>query len=1009
MTKLKKLLVCILLLQQALAANAQRTIDLSGQWRFAVDRNSAGQEQQWYRTDFQFKDSILLPGSMPQRMKGDDISVDTRWVGALYDSSYFHNPFMEKYRQSNGKMKVPFFLTPCKHYVGKAWYKRTVTIPAGSARTAYRLFLERPHIATSVWVNGIRIATGDGAPSADKYIANSLSVPHVYNLGDALHEGENTIAIMVDNDPKAANVGQDSHSITDQTQGDWNGIVGRIELQAATHIYDVQVYPDIDKRQARGRLRLGGIGAREAVAVTISAESFNTAKRHIIANEPVAATLLSGDTTVMELTLDMGDGMLLWDEFCPQMYRLNVEVAGKAHKSSAERYFGMRKIEIRDKMFYVNGREVQLRGTVENCCFPLTGYPPTDLDSWMRLFETCKRWGLNHVRFHSYCPPEAAFTAADLTGIYIQPEGPSWPNHGVRLGRGEYIDTYLIDESRRIVNEYGNHPSFAFFAFGNEPAGNWVKWCTEKIPVMKGLDPRHLYCGFSVGGGWAWQPATEFAVKAGARGLDSWRRSQPEAVVNYTDKITTYNGKDMPGTPITIPFVSHETGQWCVFPNFAEIHKYTGVNKAYNFDIFRDILKANNMENRAHNFLMASGKLQALCYKYEIERHLRTPKYAGFQLLALNDYSGQGSAIVGLTDVFFGDKGYITAPEFREFCSPVVPLAKIAKFTYTTDETFRADVELSQFSDAAITSATPHWEIHREPARQGDVMALNQEAPVAEGDFATQTLPVGQNISLGSVSVPLSGITQAGKYTLSVSIPGTEARNHWDFWVYPTAKDGDSGRKYKKGKREGTRFEGDIFITDSLDAQAQKILRKGGKVLVLAAGRVTYGKEVRQQFLPVFWNTSWFKMRPPHTTGIYVESTHPVFNNFPTDYHSDLQWWELVNNAQVMQFTDFPADFQPLVQSIDTWFVSRKIGMLFEARIGRGRLMMTTMDLTKDLSKRHVARQMLASIMQYMRSDDFQPRYTLGAEVVSDLFTKVAGEVDMFTNDSPDELKPKLK
>ena len=458
----------------------------------------------------------------------------------------------------------------------------------------------------------------------------------------------------------------------------------------------------------------------------------------------------------------------------------------------------------------------------------------------------------------------------------------------------------------------------------------------------------------------------------------------------------------MPNTPITMPFVSHETGQWCAFPNFDEIPKYTGVNKAKNFEIFRDLLRDNGMESRAHDFMMASGKLQAICYKAEIERTMRTPRYAGFQLLALNDYSGQGTALVGLTDVFFDDKGYMTSEEFREFCSPIVPLAKMPKFTYKSDETFVADVELNQFSDADMKNAKIHWSLTPAPKTQGGIMLLNQPAPLAEGDFDARDFPVGGNIPIGRISVPLSEVEEASRYTLSVSIPGTEVRNHWDIWVYPTQLTTKVKYEKKSWIPKG------IYVTDSLDAKAIKTLNKGGKVLICAGGKVTYGKEVVQQFTPVFWNTSWFKMRPPHTTGILVDNAHPIFDLFPTDYHSDLQWWELVNRAQVMQFTDFPTDFQPLVQSIDTWFVSRKIGMLFEAKVGKGKLVMTTMDITNNLDKRIVARQMRESILSYMQSDKFAPAWDININNVSDLFTKVAGAVNMFTKDSPDELKPSL-
>ena len=962
-----------------------QSVDLSGEWQFQIDREGRGEAEGWFLPGRALDDKMTLPASMPQQLKGDNISVDTKWVGSLYDSSYFHNPYMERYRRPGKDMKLQFFLTPDKHYVGKAWYKRTVELDAREAVPMYTLYLERPHITSEVWVNGEKVPA---------MVQRSLSVPHEYCLYGYLKPGENTIAICVDNDPETVKVGQDSHSVSDQTQGDWNGIVGKIELRPFNAISHVAVYPDVDGKTARVHLSLLDRKAGQKATVTLKATAFNTDRQHVVNSQPVTLTLDDQKPVTTDIILPMGDDLLLWDEFNPQLYRLEVEVKTKdGYVSREETAFGMRKMEVRGKMFYINGRETLLRGTVENCDFPNTGYPPTDLDSWLKLFKTCKSYGLNHMRFHSYCPPEVAFLAADMTGFYLQPEGPSWPNHGVKLGRGEPIDTYLMEESMLIADEYGNHPSFTFFAFGNEPAGNWVPWSTEHVAQMKEYDPRHIYCGFSVGGGWAWQPGSEYAVKAGARGLNEWARRAPESTVNFEKNITTYNGKDMPNTPITMPFVSHETGQWCAFPNFGEISKYTGVNKAKNFEIFRDLLRDNGMASRGHDFMMASGKLQALCYKAEIERTLRTPNYAGFQLLSLNDYSGQGTALVGVTDVFFDDKGYMTSDEFREFCSPVVPLAKIAKFTYRSSETFEAGVELSQFADRAIEGATPHWTIVRATSA-GSV-------PFASGDLPTRDLPVGGNLDLGKISVPLSAVAEPSKLTLTVTIPGTEARNHWDFWVYPEPSEDAVWYDKKLQPRH-------VYVTDSLDEKALKTLKKGGDVLICAAGKVSYGKEVVQQFTPVFWNTSWFKMRPPHTTGIFVENTHPIFDLFPTDYHSDLQWWELVNRAQVMQFTDFPADFQPLVQSIDTWFVSRKIGMLFEARVGKGRLVMTTMDLARNLDTRLAARQMRESILHYMQSDKFQPRWTLDAQLVADLFTKVAGEVNMFTKDSPDELKPAL-
>lgn len=948
-------------------AVSQETVNLAGDWDFQIDRNDKGVGERWYERA-SLDDEIELPASMPQRLKGDDVTVETKWVGSLYDSSYFYNPYMEKYRRT-GNVKLPFFLTPDKHYVGVAWYNKTVSMDRIEKGKRYFLFLERPHIETTLWVNGHEVG-----------MQNSLSVPHRFEVTEYLKKGENVFSVRIDNRVETVGVGIDSHSVTDQTQGDWNGIVGRMELQEfpASFMDDIQVYPDIKDKKASVKIAVVGKPG-EKVNISLSAKAFNTAKIHNV--DAVGKEIkLTADTTVVDIDMPMGDGMLLWDEFSPALYKLTAVIEGKGGKQTKTSVFGMREITINGKMFYVNGRLVQLRGTVENCDFPITGYPPTNVDEWIRIFRVCREYGLNHMRFHSYCPPEAAFEAADIVGFYIQPEGPSWPNHGVKLGNGMKIDTYLMDETKAIVKEYGNHPSFCMLACGNEPAGNWVAWVSDFVDYWKKADSRRVYTGASVGGGWQWQPKSQYHVKAGARGLAEWRRRAPETLSDFRANIDT----------VSQPYVSHETGQWCVFPNFDEITKYYGVNKAKNFEIFRDILNDNNMGGLANKFVMASGKLQALCYKYEIERTLRTPNYAGFQLLALNDYSGQGTALVGLTDVFFDEKGYIDATGFRRFCSPVVPLARIPKFTYTADEHFKADIEVSQFSDAVLKDAKPYYEVKDS---RGKIYA--------KGNLNSGDIEIGGQKQIGSIDIPLNGIEEATKLNLEVRIPGTasinegsDAVNDWNFWVYPS-----------KVKDE----TGNVYITDTLDAKAKEVLKKGGKVLVTAAGKISYGEEVVQYFTPVFWNTSWFKMRPPHTTGVSIDDKHSIFEIFPTDYHSDLQWWELVNRAQVMQFTDFPADFQPIVQSIDTWFLSRKIGMLFEANVLGGKLVMTTMDVVNNLDKRVVARQLRASILKYMNSDKFKPSFTLDCKLIDDLFTKKAPKVDMYTKDSPDELKPKFK
>ena len=973
------LLFSLLYISAAPFIRAQQIISLAGAWDFATGDETVtkGVPSRSYYDDF-----VMLPGSMLTNGRGNDVSLTTPWTGSLYDSSFYFNPRMEPYRQQ-GNMKFPFFLTPQKHYVGAAWYRKKVYVPKDWKGHRITLFLERPHIETTVFVNGKMAGHG-----------MSLSTPHRFDVSRYIKAGkQNDIAIRVYNGIENVGVGQDSHSVTDQTQGNWNGITGRMELQAQwkkLNIKHVRIVPDLGNQSFKVVVELEN--HVPYIRLMPLYDYFVEASIKTIVNgKPGKRSYKSssisvdglGKVTFTFFTYNQAtqkNDMLLWDEFHPNLYQLTVNAGDDTYETT----FGLRQISIEGRQFYINGRPLFLRGTVENCLFPETGYPPTDKEDWLRIFKKCKEYGLNHVRFHSYCPPDAAFCAADETGIYLQPEGPSWPNHGVRLRRGQVIDEYLLEESKRIVDEYGHHPSFVMMAAGNEPAGDWVNYCNEWVRQMHDYDSTRVYCGASVGGGWAWDDGSEYHVKGGARGLD-WDRHAPSSDDDYYTQIEfprNYKGT----TPNQSPIIAHEQGQWCAFPDFKEISEYTGAYKAGNLELFRDLLTQNGMAGQEEKFLHASGKLQTLCYKYEIERNLRTKDYAGFQLLALNDYSGQGSALVGPLNVHWNEKGYVTASVWREFCNSIVVLARFPKFVYTNADTLHVPIEIMNAIYGNLKPCTVDFKIWQ-----------NDSSLFASDVLGRYSVPIGKQNATGTIDLPLGSIKTATKMTLEVTVENLIC-NRWDFWVYPAEPEGNAP--------EST---GNILIADALNDAALDRLRDGGTVLLTAAGRVTLGSDVKQTYLPVFWNTSWFKMRPPHTTGAYIDKEYPLFkHDFPTDNWANLNWWELLNHAQVMNLMELPAGYQPPIQPIDTWHVSRKLGMLIEARVMGGRLLMTTMDISNNLDTRPVARQMRKAILSYMQSPDFQPAITLEPEVISHFFTRQAPPVDMFTNDSPDELKPKL-
>ncbi|WP_041537163.1 exo-beta-1,4-galactosidase [Pseudopedobacter saltans] len=960
MKKLYKVYFLILLLLICANSFASDKISLSGEWKFQIDAQDVGVTEKWFEKNL--PDKIRLPGSMAENNKGDAITLKTQWTGSIYDSSFYFHPRLEKYRKE-GNIKIPFWLTPQKHYVGAAWYQKEVVIPKNWSDKRIVLFLEQPHTETILWVNGKRVG-----------LQNSMVQAHAYDISKFLQAGKNVLTIRIDNRIKEINVGQDSHSLTDHTQGNWNGINGRMELQAGPHLYfdDLQVYPSLENGNARVNIKLGNEAAiKGKLIVELSAKSFNSGTPHEVKAQRFSM-ISSGKSDSVSFILPM-DKFQTWDEFNPVLYEMEAKIILNHKVIDVKKVqFGMREFRASGRDFLVNGRKTFLRGTVDNAVFPLTGYPDTDVESWKKILEKCKAYGLNHVRFHSWCPPEAAFIAADLVGMYLQPEGPSWANHGSSLGDGKPIDQFIYDETNRMAKQFGNYASFCMLAYGNEPRGRQVPYLTKFVDYWKAKDSRRLYTGASVGGSWPVIPNSEFMVRAGARGLD-WQRL-PESISDFRDKIKQFD----------VPFVAHEMGQYCVFPNFKEIDKYTGVYRAKNFELFQEDLADHNMAGQAEDFLYASGKLQALCYKYEIERALRTPGYSGFQLLSLNDYPGQGTALVGVLDAFWAEKGYIDAKEFTRFCNATVPLTRIPKFVFTNDEKLTAQVEVAHFGPKDLKGVEIRW------------VLKNPEGLVYQsGKFERKDVLIGNQNLIGNIAIDLSAIHKAHQLNLEVAIAGTSFKNDWDVWVYPTVYPALSN---------------EIYYTTELDEKAKNILENGGKVFFNASGKIVKGKEVVQHFLPVFWNTSWFKMRPPHTLGIVLNEKHKAFEYFPTKGYGQLQWWEILNKAQVMNLEDFPAGFRPLVQPIDTWFMNRRLAQIFEAKVGKGKIIVSSTELSSDVKNKPVARQLYYSLYNYMCSEEFKPIYQVDWLMIKDLLeTPSKQQFDTFTKGTPDELKPNFQ
>lgn len=906
------------------------SIDLAGTWNFALDPDDLGVEQKWFNRPLE--ETIQLPGSLQEQGFGYDVDVNTVWTGQIVDRSWFDAPEYEKYR-TPGNIKIPFWLQPDKHYVGVAWYQREVEIPESWAGKHIEVELERTHWETTFYLDGEKI--GDN---------NALQVPHRYTVDKT---GKHRLTVRVDNRVHIP-VGKNAHSVSDHTQSNWNGLTGQLRLTArpAVYIKEVTVYPDLKNRKTRIEIKTGG-NSDDKSEIEVSTLAFNTGK-HIAPKVKTVSGIHKGSSSVIEI--DFGDEMLTWSEYAPNLYRSTIRL--KSNQGTDERIveFGMREFEARESRFYINGEPTFLRGTLECAIFPLTGYPAMQAEYWEKIYRQCKAFGLNHVRFHSWCPPRVAFEVADREGIYLQVECGVWGN----VGNGNPLDEWIYAESERIVREYGNHPSFCLMAHGNEPGGaNQGKFLSEWVEHWKEKDSRRVYNG---GAGWPYIENADYWNPMDPR-IQVWGAGL-HSIINAQAPRTDFDFREITGR-VDMPVVSHEIGQWCVYPNLKEVDKYTGVLKAKNFEIFRETLDEHHLGDLADKFLYASGRLQTLCYKADIEAALRTPGFAGFQLLDLHDFPGQGTALVGVLDPFWDEKGYVDGKEFSNFSNRTVPLARLEKMVYRNNETLKAGIEVAHFDQSPLFETEVAWKIKSPDGKTH-----------LEGS-KTADLQIGNCNPVGEIELDLSAIDKPTRLELTASVPSAGAQNKWDVWVYPAK----------------TEPKNNIYRTANLDDALNKA-RAGASVLYTLPKerlRPEKGGDIAVGFSSIFWNTAWTGGQAPHTLGVYCDPAHPVFGEFPNEGHSTFQWWDIVTYSSAMVMDEFPADYRPLIHLIDDWFKNRKLGILFETKVGKGKMMVTSVDLSKEIVNRPSADQLKHSIESYMLSDRFDPQTEIDPKIMRNL------------------------
>ena len=964
-------------MEKGLWDGAYMRILLNGKWHVVLEDGTTGQ--------------MDLPGTL------DENGIGHRDVGAnqWHPDAVLGNAAGEIDKDA----PIATRFTRRHTYEGEARISRKITVPDYGTD---RLFVlaERAR-ALRLLVDG---------EACTVFRQGTLSTPYIFELTGAA-PGEHEFTFLSDNSypgmPKAAICY--SSAATDETQTNWNGILGECSMytRPQNFIDSLRVYPRAVKKEEKNKA--GGYVLDVCVELAPGSKKVYKDAKIILQSEALAAGELEDTQTLTEIISYSGEGLAeagtdkeenpktmeiwfrdlplrenvkLWDEDEGNLYEMAVTLdngmsAEDKGGSTAEcrTRFGIRSFgDNGSGRLALNGRAIFLRGEANCAEYPETGHPPMTIPEWKEMLLKYRSYGINFVRFHSHCEPEAAFAAADELGMLLQPELSHWDPKDA-FGTEEsyrYYRAELVD----LLKTYANHPSFVMLTLGNElqAQDEGRERMRELVRTAKRMDPTRLYANGSNAfyGEEGCDPESDFYTSQSCkdvviRGTFSGMRgylneNYPSADRTYDEAMAEIRKEYQK------PVFSFEVGQFEVLPDFEELESFHGISDPVNLKLIKKRVEERGLLPTWEKYVEATGELSRLAYREEIEAAMRTRELSGISLLGLQDFPGQGTALVGMMNSHLEPKPYDFArPErFREFFQECRILVKLPHYTYEAGERLIAEVEAANFGKRNIegvfcwTLAGKKSVSENGNCEPAEIKSKNTVIATGEDTEITICRP-GSYTEVGSLDIPLDFVEKNTALTLKVRIG--DSISAYPIWVY---------RKTTPVCPEN------VYETRAFDVKTREILQNGGRVYLSPdADKESLPNSIKTQFTTDFWSVGTFADQEGGM-GQLIDTEHPIFKEFPTDFHTDWQWWIMATKRAVI----LPHPMKTIITEMDSYAFLRPMAQLIEFRCLKGKVLLSTMELHKSQQYPEV-RALQASIYTYLSGENFEPAEEITEEELS--------------------------